>query len=62
MTTKFTIQLIVFFGSLMPMALIINGKTTEKEEILFWMAITTISVLSLKSTLKTLKRSKEIWK
>ena len=56
MTTKFTIQLIVFFGSLMPMALIIGGKTAEKEEILFWMAITTISVLSLKSTLKTLKK------
>jgi hypothetical protein len=62
MTKKMTISLIVFFGSLMPMALIIGGKTAEKEEILFWMAITTISVLSLKSTLKTIKRSKEIWK
>ena len=56
MTTKTTISLIVFFSSLMPIALVINGKTTETKEIILFIAITAITVLSLKSTLKTLKK------
>lgn len=56
MNTKTTLTLIIFFSSLMPIALVINGKTAETKEILFFIGLTAITILSLKSTLKTLKK------
>lgn len=58
MKTKTTLLAIGFFSSLLPISLIINGKTAETKEIVFFIALTAITILSLKSTLKTLKKHK----